>query len=57
MKRLVQILGSQTVFYVCLLLLIFGFLKGWYASGTVFIGLAVIVILGVSSAIISKKSQ
>ncbi len=55
MKKFVQVMGSRNVFYVFLLLLLFGYIKGWYASGTVFVGLAVITVLGVSSALISKR--
>ena len=57
MKKLVQVIGSPIVFCVCLLALLFGYINGWYASGAVFIGLVVIVVLGVSSALISKDSK
>lgn len=39
MKKFVQVIGSRNVFYVCLLLLLGGYIKGWYSSGVVFVGL------------------
>lgn len=55
MKKFVQVMGSRNVFYVFLLLILFGYIKGWYASGAVLVGLTVITVLGVSSALISKR--
>lgn len=57
MTKFVQVVGSPTPFLCCLLLIIFSFLKGWVSSGGVLFALLVLSVLGVSSALISKRKS